>query len=131
MGVEMMRPSATARVRGLEAMEMERCVRCGLAPRWMMTSLRAWVIGGGGAGDGERVFCVGEDGITETLSLLRRRTRAVRWVPRDFPRIEDQPTFSALEGERAGSAFSSNEAVDVGGDSPRMGPRSPRLAPDM
>ena len=33
VGVEIMRPSATARVRGLEAMEMERWVRCGEAPR--------------------------------------------------------------------------------------------------
>lgn len=134
VGVEMMRPSATARVRGLAAMEMERRVRWGEAPRWIITSLRAWVICEAAMGGEELVgrwfvgVFVGE-GMTETLSLLRRRTRAVRWVPRAFPRMDDQPSFSD-KGD--GSAFSSKGAVGGGETcSPRRGPRSPRLAPDM
>ena len=68
--------------------------------------------GEGLAGRGFVGVFVGE-GMTETLSLLRRRTRAVRWVPRDFPRIEDQPEFSTKLSRSSR-------------DSP-----SPRLAPDM
>ena len=41
VGVEIMRPSATASVRTRPEMEIVKWVRCGEAPRWRIISLRA------------------------------------------------------------------------------------------
>ena len=82
VGVLMMRPSATAEVRCRPEMEIERCVRCGEAPRWRIISLSACRWGG------DRVVPVGLE--MDTRRRFRRRTRAVRVGPREAPRLDGQ-----------------------------------------
>ena len=81
----MIRPSAEVDVRMRPDMEIVRCVRCGEAPRWRITSLRAWRVGG--------VMTSLSGDIMATRRRLRRRTRAARVGPREAPRVSGQPPF--------------------------------------
>ena len=80
-----MRPSAEVDVRMRPDMEIVRCVRCGEAPRWRMTSLRAWRVGG--------VMTSLSGDVIATRRRLRRRTRAARVGPREAPKFGGQPSF--------------------------------------
>jgi len=82
VGVEMMRPSPTAWVRLRVERVMVRRVRCGEAPRWRITSFRAWR-----GREGE--FWGGEGG-RATRRRLRRRMREERVGPREAPRVGSQ-----------------------------------------
>ena len=78
VGVEIIRPSATAVVRTREEVAVwsvkVRWVRCGEAPRWRISSLRAW-----------RGCCEAEPGrsggVNDTRRRFRRRIREVRVAP--------------------------------------------------
>ena len=83
-----MRPSAEVDVRMRPDMEIVRCVRCGEAPRWRMTSLRAWRAGG------VIIFLSGD--VIATRRRFRRRTRAARVEPREAPRVGGQPSFEII-----------------------------------
>ena len=84
VGVLMMRPSAEVEVRIRPEMEIVRCVRCGEAPRWRITSFNAWRIGSGVGVEG------GKREVMATRRRLRRRTRAQRAGPREGPRFGGQ-----------------------------------------
>ena len=73
-----MRPSADVDVKTRPDIEIVRCVRCGEAPRWRMTSLRAW------RASGALTFPPGD--VMATRRRLRRRTRAARVGPSEAPR---------------------------------------------
>lgn len=107
VGVLMMRPSAEVEVRMRPDMEIVRWVRCGEAPRWRITSLRACRAGG-------VIICLSGE-VMATRRRLRSRTRAARFGPSEAPRLGGQRSFdwpawvtcwetggadSASEGER-------------------------------
>lgn len=80
-----MRPSAEVDVRIRPDIEIVRCVRCGDAPRWRMTSFRAW------RAVGAMTSPFGD--VIATRRRLRRRTRAARVRPSDAPRLGGQASF--------------------------------------
>ena len=83
-----MRPSAEVDVRIRPDIEIVRCVRCGDAPRWRMTSLRAWRAAG--------VVTSLSGDVMATRRRLRRRTRAARVGPSEAPRLGGQPSFDSI-----------------------------------
>ena len=85
VGVLIMRPSAEVEVRMRPDMDIVRWVRWGEAPRWRMTSLRAWRVGG--------VMTSLSGDVIATRRRLRRRTRAARVGPREAPRFGGQLSF--------------------------------------
>lgn len=84
VGVLIIRPSADVEVSIRPDIEIVRCVRCGEAPRWRMTSLSAWRAVG--------FFTSLSGEIMATRRRLRRRTRAARVEPSEAPRLGGQPS---------------------------------------
>lgn len=114
VGVLIMRPSAEVDVRIRPDIEIVRCVRWGEAPRWRMTSLRAWrAVGFLTCPSGE---------IIATRRRLRSRTRAARVGPSEAPRLGGQPSFDSIGwvafwemgGEDAAFSGESMECRDEG-----------------
>ena len=86
VGVLIMRPSAEVDVKMRPDMDIVSCVRCGEAPRWRITSLRACRAGG--------VITALSGDTMATRRRLRRRTRAERVGPREAPRFGGQLSFT-------------------------------------